>query len=113
MTANFFQRDLGLQHVHHLHEAAHVGALVFVGQIHEHVDGGHGVLEPVASVAHADGITQVLDAHLVDRDVAKIPVVLNVPHAHFSKYSGFTWRMAWKILPLICDCCDRVAGGDL
>ena len=70
----------GTENVEQLDETAHMGALVFVGQIHIHVDGGYRVLKAVLFVQDADRISNVLDTDLVDGDSAVIPLVLDVFH---------------------------------
>lgn len=80
-----FERYFGFEQMEHFHEAAHVGALVFVGQVHVHVDRGHGGLAPFAAVAHGDGVAQVLDPDFVDGDVAGVALILDVFHV-FSSY---------------------------
>ena len=58
--------------VEHLEEAAHVRALEFLGQIHEHADGRHGVLHRARLVPHLDREAQTPHADLVN---AQFPVV--------------------------------------
>ena len=64
--------------VEHLHEAAHVGALEFLGQVHIHADGGDGVLRAVRLVADLDGKTHAAHTDLVDADFAVVASALHV-----------------------------------
>ena len=64
----------------HLDKPAHVGALVLMGQIDIHIDGGNGVLGAFPTIANGDGVPQIFDPHLVNRNVAVIALVLGVFH---------------------------------
>ena len=58
--------------VENLHEARHVRALEIVRQMHVHVEHGDGVLHAPAAVAHLDRMADILDADLVDRQLAGV-----------------------------------------
>ncbi len=77
---DFLERHFRPEEMEHLDKPAHMGSLVFVRQIHVHIDGGHGVLARVSLVQHSDRVPDILDAHLVDGQVAMIPLVLNIFH---------------------------------
>ena len=81
-VGELLQGDLRPDHVQQLHETAHVSPLVLVGQVHVHVDVGHGMLDGVGPVEHGDGVSQVLDPDFVDGDVAVVSLVLDVFHRH-------------------------------
>jgi len=66
--------------VKHLDEAAHVRALVFLGQVHVHVDGSNGALGSIAAVFDAYGVAQVFYADFIDGDITVIPLILNIFH---------------------------------
>ena len=68
----------GAMGVEHLDEPAHVGALEFLGQIHEHADGGDGVLHTARLVLNLNGKTQAAHAHLVDAQLAMVRFTLLV-----------------------------------
>ena len=76
--ADLLEADVPAVFAQDLDEAAHVGALVAVGQVDVHVDAGHGVLGAVELVQHHDGVRDVLDPHLVDVDGVGTDVVLDV-----------------------------------
>jgi len=54
--------------VQDLHEAGHVSALEIVRQVHVHVEVRDRVLLAAGTVLHLDGVENVLDSDLVDRD---------------------------------------------
>ena len=58
--------------VEDLDEAAHVGPLEVVGEVHIHIDPRHGMLEASVLVHHHDGIGDVLHPDLVDGDLAGV-----------------------------------------
>jgi hypothetical protein len=74
--------NLCFEQMEHLHESAHMGALIFMRQIDVHVDGSNGMLPPFSAVTHGNGITQILDTHLVDWDIPCITLVLDIFHGH-------------------------------
>ena len=59
-------------------EAAHVGALEMVRQVHGHLQGRHGALNGVVLVAHLHRIAERLHAHAVDRNPAVVAFALGV-----------------------------------
>ncbi len=61
-----------------LHEPAHVGSLKMVGQIHIHVDRGHGLLGALAPVKDSYRVADVLNANLVDLNSSEVWLALNV-----------------------------------
>jgi hypothetical protein len=71
-------RDFALVQVQDLDEARHVRALEIVGQRHVHVEVGDGVLVAAGAVTHAHRVVHVLDADLVDRDLARVGAALDV-----------------------------------
>ena len=64
--------------IEHLDETAHVGAFEFLGQVHEHADGGDGVLHRARLVAHLDGEAQTAHADLVNAQFAVVALALLV-----------------------------------
>src|SRR5207248_10800641 len=66
--------------VEHLQEAAHVRALLVVREGDVHVDGGDGVLVAAALAAQLHRVGDVLDAHAVDGDLARVLGGLHVGH---------------------------------
>ncbi len=76
--ADLLEADVPAVFAQDLDEAAHVGALVAMGQVDVHVDAGHGVLGAVELVQHHDGVGDVLDPHLVDVDGMGTDMVLDV-----------------------------------
>jgi hypothetical protein len=70
--------DLLLVLVEDLHEAGHVRALEVVGQIDVHVEGGDRVLFAIAAIPYPDRMTDVLDANLVDGDLAGVGAGLDI-----------------------------------
>ena len=61
-----------------LDEPAHMSALEFLGQIHKHADGGHGILHLAGFVAHLDGEAESADADLVNREFTVVTVALHI-----------------------------------
>ena len=72
--------------VKHFDETAHVGAFELLGQIHEHANGGDGVLHGAGLVANLDGEPQSTHADLVN---AQLPVVA---FALLVVQIGLSWR---------------------
>ena len=64
--------------VQDLHEARHVRAFEVVRQVHVHVEVGDRVLLARGAILHLHGVIDVLDADLVDRDLAGIGAALHV-----------------------------------
>ena len=64
--------------VQDLHEARHVRAFEVVRQVHVHVEVGHGVLLAGGTILHLHGVIDVLDADLVDRNLASVGAALHV-----------------------------------
>ncbi len=79
-----FDRNFTFVAVQYFHEAGHVGALEIVWQTDVHVEHGDGVLDTDRFILNLDWVANRLDAHLVDRNVARISGVLNVGNAGFS-----------------------------
>ncbi len=71
-------RNLILVHIEDFDEPGHVGALEIVGQSDIHVEGGNGVTYAATLVQHLERMPDVLDADLVDRQLARIGGALNV-----------------------------------
>ena len=69
--------DLALA-VQDLHEARHVRAFEVVRQVHVHVEVGDRVLLARGTILHLHGVIDVLDADLVDRDLASVGAALHV-----------------------------------
>ena len=67
---------------------AHMGALEMLGQIDVEIDRGGGVLALVVAVKDVDRILQTLDADLLKRDFAVIPLILDVNHDGRPKLAG-------------------------
>ena len=55
-----------------------MGALEVVRQLHIHVELGDRVLLALAAIFHPNRVAYVLDAYLVDRDIAGIGAALDV-----------------------------------
>src|SRR5207248_11132043 len=70
--------DLAPVAVEQLDEAAHVRALALVRDRDAHVDLGHGVLQAVRAIEHADGIAQALHARPVERNSPVVPLAVDV-----------------------------------
>ena len=64
--------------VEHLNKAAHVSALVMVRQVHRHVDGGHGMLGGLITIADAEREAHVLHTNAINGDTAFITLILRV-----------------------------------
>ena len=77
-VAERLDRDLALVPVQHLDEARHVRALEVVRQGHVHVEVRDGVLLAARAVLDAHRVVDVLDADLVDRDLARVGAALHV-----------------------------------
>ena len=88
--------------VEDLHKAAHVGAFELLGQVHEHANGGHGVLHLVRPVANLDGKAQSAHADFIDRQFPEIPVALHIMQflgprlVAFSRHGG-TVAVLWDL----------------
>ena len=74
------QGDLLAVLVEDLYEAAHVGPLEVMGEIHKEVDPGHGMLEFLVLVHHDDGVGDIFYPHLVDGNSPGVPGGLHVGH---------------------------------
>jgi hypothetical protein len=61
-------------------EARHVRAFEIMRQIHVHVEIRNGVLLTTRPIFHLDGVIDVFDTHLVDGDLARIGVSLDILH---------------------------------
>ncbi len=72
--------DLTVILVEDLDKAAHVGALEVMGQINIHVDPRHRLLLFIALVEDNNRVADILDANLVDGDVAIIAGFLHIGH---------------------------------
>jgi hypothetical protein len=74
--------EFGAVGVEDLHEAAHVGALVLMGEVDCHRDGGDGVLGAVLAVGDGEGELDAADADAVDGKAAVVEFGLGVGEAH-------------------------------
>ena len=90
-----FHRDLALVLVQHLDEARHVRALEVVGQGDVHVEVGDGVLLAGAAILDAHRVVDVLDPHLVDRDLPGVFPALDV----FHRCRGLHWAIHGQAAP--------------
>jgi hypothetical protein len=80
---------LALVPMQDFHEAGHVRALEVVRQVHVHVEIGNRVLLAAGAILHLDRVIDVLDAHLVDRQLPRIGMALHVLHGlHFGLLDG-------------------------
>jgi hypothetical protein len=57
-----------------------MGSFELMGQMHIHVDSGHGGLNVVGSIQHVDGVLDPFDSHLLDINVPMVLLVLDVFH---------------------------------
>ena len=85
----FLQGNFRAQQVQELNKAAHVSALVVVGQIYKHLDQGNGVLKTVPPVSNGDGIAKIFNSHFINGNITEIGLTLDILH-DFSKYSSLT-----------------------
>jgi len=85
----FLQGNFRAQQVQKFNKAAHVSALVVVGQIYKHIDQSNGVLKTVPPVSNGDGIAKIFDPHFIDGDIAEIGLTLDILH-DFNRYSSLT-----------------------
>src|SRR5205814_10329978 len=76
-AAKRLHRDLALA-VQDFHEARHVRALEVVRQAHVHVETGDGVLLTRGSILDPHRVADVLDAHAVDGQLARVAARLHV-----------------------------------
>ena len=76
-AAEGFHGDLALA-MQDLHEARHVRAFEVVRQVHVHVEVRDGVLFARGTILHLHRVIDVLDADLVDRDLAGVGAALHV-----------------------------------
>jgi hypothetical protein len=74
--------EFGAVGVEDLHEAAHVGAFVLVGEVDRHGDGGDGVLGAKFAVGDGEGELDAADADAVDGEAAVVEFGLGVGEAH-------------------------------
>ena len=63
------------------YKSAHMGALVFMGQIHIHIDVGNGILGSFLPVEYRNRVLKILYPDLVDGNVTVVFFVLNVSHS--------------------------------
>ena len=61
-----------------LDEARHVRALKVMGQVHIHIERGHGVLLAGRAILHLDRVADVLDANPINGDLARIGASLYI-----------------------------------
>src|SRR5210317_1008670 len=73
--------DLAMILIEYLDEATHVGALEVVGQVNIHVDARNRLLLLFVLVHDDDRVADILNADLVDGDVAIVVALLHVRHA--------------------------------
>ncbi len=66
--------------MYNFYKAAHVRALVFMRQVHMHIDRRNRMLANVAPVKNSDRIEQVFDAYFANGNVVEVPLILNVFH---------------------------------
>jgi hypothetical protein len=78
--AEGIDRNFTLMPVQDLDEAGHVRAFEVVRQVHIHVEIRDGVLLAAGAILHLDRVIDVLDAHFVDRDLARVGMALHVLH---------------------------------
>lgn len=72
--------NVAVEAIEDFNEPAHVGALELMGQVHIHVDFGHGILNFSGLIPHRDGIGDFLDADFPDIDSPVIALALNIFH---------------------------------
>jgi len=63
-------------------------ALEVMGEIHVHIEGGYCMLISTAPVPHAHGMTDMLDADLVDRKPAMIGAALYIGYGGYSVHDS-------------------------
>jgi hypothetical protein len=66
-------------------KAAHVGALVIVGQIHIHIDSRNRMLRTISPITHGNGIAKIFYPDFIDGNIAEIRLTLDVLHNIISK----------------------------
>ena len=93
--AEGIDRDFALVAMQDLHEARHVRALEIVRQIHVHVEIRDRVLLAARPILHLDRMIDVLDADLVDRDLARIGMALHVLHGRGTGLFGGERRRSY------------------
>jgi hypothetical protein len=59
-----------------------MGAFEAMGEIHIHIDTGHGVLNPFRLIQYGDRISDVFHTYLIDFNPAMIPSILDVVHGY-------------------------------
>lgn len=74
------QVDIAVETVEDLNEAAHVGPLEVVGEVHRHVNRGHGALVMMGLVQDRNGVGDVFHSHLFDADSAVVLLALDIFH---------------------------------
>ena len=72
--------NVAVEAIEDFNETAHVSTLELMGQVHIHVDFGHGILDFSGLVQHCDGIGDFLDANFPDIDSPMIALALNIFH---------------------------------
>src|SRR5690606_1162436 len=73
-----FDTDLDHLLLEEFHSSRHLRDLEVVRPVHAHVVVRHGVLVAAAAVAHPYGMADVLDAHLVDGNPARVFAALDI-----------------------------------
>jgi hypothetical protein len=73
-----FNREFAFVAVQNLNEAGHVRPFEMVRQIDVHAERGDGVLSAAGFVQHLHRMPNRFDADLVDGDVARVSVVLDI-----------------------------------
>lgn len=79
-VGNIFHVNHAAMRVQHFDETAHVRAFELMGQIHEHANGRHGVLDDFFFVPDLNGKAQAAHADFVDAQFAMIALALFVVH---------------------------------
>ena len=71
------------------YKTAHMSALIFMGQIHIHVDVGNGMLGAFLPVEDRNRILKILYPDFIDGNIAVVFIVLDVSHFATVPVSGF------------------------
>jgi len=89
--------------IEYLDEATHVGALEVMGQVNIHVDARNRLLLLFVLVHDDDRVADILNADLVDGDVAIVVALLHVRHAAgVAGGARGVWRVLRRTLVLLC-----------
>ena len=92
-----FDADFPFMVIENLNETRHMRALEIVRQVHVHIEMRDGVLLAAGTILDAHGMTDILDAHFVDGNAARVGAVLHVGMGSAQLFGrGLAADTAWR-----------------